>query len=165
MLPNLTTGKPHVSISWPTIGCSVSYISTAIGCLSYTHISYHDKIIPNLDWYLDPYCTCLTWLLQKFLLKIFDHFQHESNPADFAAGGSVGISDGANSTEKAAELCSACELSPRFEIYGTVIYKFISWDRSKYWQIRVPSPVLCPIQILSLDIQAQIQDKTAITFL
>ena len=88
-----------------------------------THISYHDKIICNLDWYLDPYCTCLTWLLQKFLLKIFVHLQHESNPADFAAGGSVGISDGGNSTEKAAELCSACELSPRFVFYKLYFFR------------------------------------------
>ena len=52
--------------------------------------------------------------LQIFNFALF--FQHESNPADFAAGGSVGIADGANSTEKAAELCSACELSPRFVV-------------------------------------------------
>ena len=39
-------------------------------------------------------------------------FQHETNPAEFAAG-AVGIPDGANSAEKAAELCSVCELSQR----------------------------------------------------
>ena len=65
------------------------------------------------------HCTTILFSSKNTTLQIFNFalfFQHESNPADFAAGGSVGIADGANSTEKAAELCSACELSPRFVV-------------------------------------------------